>query len=204
MTGSEVAEPEEDMLSATRLLVAERGYEGATLTRICERAGILRSSIYWRYKSKDELVRAAVAEPFLSIAVLLPPEAAAAHPSDAGAEEWWADDLAGRMGSVVAAAAEHPATVKAGLLLRLQRREPPALGSAAIQAGLRQGVSELLAWIGDVRPGAPDKENALLGWMATVLKDGLLLGVAFGELPSAAGFGRVCASMFRAAARSTV
>ena len=55
------------LLHVTRSLVAEHGYEGATMSRICAASGMQRSSIYWRYKDKDTLVKAAVAEPFLAL-----------------------------------------------------------------------------------------------------------------------------------------
>lgn len=56
--------------SKTRILrvaaeiAAERGYEGATIARICERSGLPPSSVYWFFTDKDELLGEVVRHSF--------------------------------------------------------------------------------------------------------------------------------------------
>ncbi|MCX6499412.1 MAG: helix-turn-helix domain containing protein [Arthrobacter sp.] len=163
------------LLATTRSLVAERGYEGATLTRICERSATQRSSIYWRFKNKDELIRAAVADPFLTLV-------SASRLGPVATPDVWPSMLAASLQRSVIAAMSSQDTVKAGLLLKLQRRDPLSLGSQAIQLGVAREVAALDAWIAaavDVTGAAVDA--AELGWTVSVLREGLLLGVAFGQ-----------------------
>lgn len=61
----EIDEADVALLAVTRELVAAHGYEGATIERICQASGMKRSSVYWRHKDKDSLVKAAVSEQFL-------------------------------------------------------------------------------------------------------------------------------------------
>lgn len=165
----------DSLLASTRSCVAELGYEGATLTAICERAGIQRSSIYWRYKSKDELVRAAVSEPFLELVSSSRPRT---DPGGAG----WPLQLADSLERCVQAAREDPDTAKAGLLLKLHRRDPLSLGSQAIQLGIAREAGELAAWVETaIRASGSVVDAGSLAWSLSVLRDGLLLGLIYGQ-----------------------
>lgn len=162
------------LLATTLALVAERGYEGATLRRICDRSQFQRSSIYWRYKGKDELIHAAVAPPFLDLFATgkLP------HPPRC---ETWLNEIAADIQSGVATASSSADTVRAGLLLKLQRRDPAPLGSQAIQAGVRQEAEALEKWISLALNESPGRVDANeLTWAINILREGLFLGVAFG------------------------
>jgi AcrR family transcriptional regulator len=44
------------ILKAAAQIAAECGYEGTTISRICQRSGLPVSSVYWFYKDKDELL----------------------------------------------------------------------------------------------------------------------------------------------------
>ncbi|WP_104054939.1 MULTISPECIES: TetR/AcrR family transcriptional regulator [unclassified Arthrobacter] len=164
----------EFLLAATRSLVAESGYEGATLARICERSQTQRSSIYWRYQNKETLIREAVSEPFLSLM-----NAPAAAPRSGPA---WSSALAASLVSSVEGAMRCPDTVKAGLLLKLQRRDPPSLGGEAIQLGMAREFAALDAWIAAAVGSSEAAASAAgIGWAANILREGLMLGVAFGQ-----------------------
>ena len=163
------------LLASTRSCVAESGYEGATLTKICDRSKMQRSSIYWRYKNKDELIRAAVAEPFLTLV-------SASRLGAVADTDVWPSMLAASVRRSVEGAMDSPDTVKAGLLLKLQRRDPPSLGSQTIQLGVDREVAALDAWIASaVEVSRAAVDAAELGWTVNVLREGLLLGVAFGQ-----------------------
>ena len=50
------------ILTATRELLAEQGYAGTTMRNLADRAGVVPGTLYNLYKSKDDLVQAALAE----------------------------------------------------------------------------------------------------------------------------------------------
>ncbi|WP_411731463.1 TetR/AcrR family transcriptional regulator [Paeniglutamicibacter sp.] len=184
----EAIDGEDKLLSSARSLVAERSYEGATLALIGERAGMQRSSIYWRYKGKDELIRDAVAEPFLRLA-------GTTLPSTRTDEGTLLVNLAKSIADGVAASMSSPDTVKAGLLLKLQRRDPLSLASEAIQRGLVAQEAEMEQWLEVAIADRPRVDPAILAWMLNVLKEGLMLGVAFGYVYDVELLEGACASM---------
>ena len=55
------AEADEAILSAALELLAEDGYSTLTMERVRERSGVGKATLYRRYGSKEELVRAAIA-----------------------------------------------------------------------------------------------------------------------------------------------
>lgn len=185
------------LLTSTCSLVAERSYEGATLSLIGERAGMQRSSIYWRYKGKDELIRDAVAEPFLRLARTTIPGPSTASGSLRGT-------LAKSIVESVAASGLEPDAVKAGLLLKLQRREPLSLSSEAIQQGLIAQEKALTQWIESATESRATVDAAILVWMVNVLKEGLMLGVAFGYNYDIKLLEKVCLSMIDSVLKDSV
>ena len=54
------AAADEAILSATLTLLVEDGYRALTMERVRERSGVGKATIYRRYASKEELVRAAI------------------------------------------------------------------------------------------------------------------------------------------------
>ncbi|MDQ0826060.1 AcrR family transcriptional regulator [Arthrobacter sp. B2I5] len=164
-----------NLLHVTRALVAEHGYEGATMSRICEASGMKRSSIYWRYKDKDALITAAVAEPFLEL--LTPLRELPMTSND------WLQELSSALTKVMSDAHEHPDTVKSGLLLKLQRWDPPTSGGSAVLAGTASAEEQLALWFEEVLPAAQDKETigVHLAWIVARLCEGLMLGSALGH-----------------------
>ncbi|MDN3482384.1 TetR/AcrR family transcriptional regulator [Arthrobacter sp. APC 3897] len=198
--GKDTAHPEpgspEFLLSATRSLVAESGYEGATLARICERSQMQRSSIYWRYQNKETLIREAVSEPFLSLMN-------APH-TDPRSGTGWSAALAGSLVGSVEGAMRCPDTVKAGLLLKLQRRDPPSLGGEAIQLGMAREFAALDTWIAAAAGSAgTTADPAGIGWAANVLREGLMLGVAFGQTYDTALLSALVGAMIEGTAGGT-
>ena len=147
----------------------------ATLEKICERAQSSAAPSTGRYKGKDELIQAAVAEPFLALIN-------APSTNTIAVSNSWATVLAESVQRSIEAGAENPDTVKAGLLLKLHRRDPLSLGSRAIQLGLASEAEALRKWIAEAVGGSGSEiEVPLLAWLVNVLRDGLLLGVAFGQ-----------------------
>ena len=54
------AEADEAILQAALELLAENGYRALTMERVRERSGVGKATLYRRYGSKEELVRAAI------------------------------------------------------------------------------------------------------------------------------------------------
>ena len=47
---------------ATKDVIMELGYDGVTIVRVCEKAGLPASSLYWFFKDKDELIATVIEE----------------------------------------------------------------------------------------------------------------------------------------------
>lgn len=162
------------LLHAVRSLVAEKGYNGATLSRICERSGMQRSSVYWRYKDKDLLISAAVSDPFLRLADVILPST-----DDMAAQlSVFARSVARSIGLAI----EDQSTAIAGLLLKLQQRTPAVLASDTIRLGLEVHLEQMRA---ELAQSLADRgENQALAvdalcWLLHTIWQGLLLGVSF-------------------------
>ncbi|HLS76954.1 MAG TPA: TetR/AcrR family transcriptional regulator [Nocardia sp.] len=163
------------LLRVVRGLVAEHGYEGATIGRICAAADMQRSSVYWRYKDKDTLIEAAVADPFLALFAPMRelPESGQA----------WAGDLAAAVGATLRAARHDPDTVKSGLLLKVQQWDPPTAGGVAVLAGMAALEAELTAWLRRNAPSGGEGQvpGEHLAWIVLRLVEGLMFGSVQGR-----------------------
>jgi AcrR family transcriptional regulator len=132
-----------------------------------------RSSVYWRYKDKDTLVKAAVAEPFLA---LLKPLRSLTEPTDSWPE------LSRALETMMNRIQAEPDTVKAGLLLKMQRWEPPTLGGSAVLEGSRAAEADLASFFGRIMPEGHDGHQVGpdLAWIAARFIDGFMLAPALG------------------------
>lgn len=52
----------EAFVRAAKDVIMELGYDGVTVARACEKAGLPASSLYWFFKDKDELISTVIAE----------------------------------------------------------------------------------------------------------------------------------------------
>jgi AcrR family transcriptional regulator len=183
------------LLGVTCDLVAEHGYEGATISRICEAAGLRRSSVYWRFKDKESLVTAAVATPYAGMLGGLLNLPSAGHFTDTG----WADEVAHAVHRVLSMSAREPTLVKAGLLLKVQRLGAP---SAEIRAGSDRVETGLAAWFDEAlaEQGSAGADSRHLGWLVVRLVEGTQLGTMLGGALQPDEVGAVTATMLRAAA----
>jgi AcrR family transcriptional regulator len=50
----------EKILSTAIALFSERGYAGTSMTELCERAGVVKTAVYWHFESKEGLLEAAL------------------------------------------------------------------------------------------------------------------------------------------------
>ncbi|WP_433473043.1 TetR/AcrR family transcriptional regulator [Spirillospora sp. CA-142024] len=105
------------ILDATVEIAAERGYEGTSIGLVSQRSGLPRSSIYWHFRDKDDLLAAVIERSYhLWRERLLGAEMT----SDPRA------DRAGRLREMTAAVAasllDQPEFLRLGMMLTLERR----------------------------------------------------------------------------------
>jgi AcrR family transcriptional regulator len=72
------AESRANILATARQLFAERGYDGCSVSDIARQAGMSQGNIYWYFPSKEDVLKAVLAEAFEGLAALF--EEVAAHP----------------------------------------------------------------------------------------------------------------------------
>lgn len=134
------------ILDATLAIAAERGYDGTTVAAVTESTGLPASSIYWHFKSKDELLAATMEHSYREWRATAPTWAAAAEP------ERLKDCLEQRFQRAAGALTTSPQFWSLGLLLTLQHRvkEPAA---RRLYRQVRQ-----------------ETEDAIRDWWATILR----------------------------------
>ena len=112
------AEAEDDsrtrLLDAAAEIAAERGYRGTTISRICARAGLPVSSVYWFFTDKDELLAEVVRHSW--------EEWYAAQPDWAAPEPGvdWPDALRAILDASTRSLGDSPAFLRIGHMLTLE------------------------------------------------------------------------------------
>ncbi|MFE9106624.1 TetR/AcrR family transcriptional regulator [Actinomadura geliboluensis] len=105
------------ILDATVEIAAERGYEGTSIALVSERSGLPRSSIYWHFRDKDDLLAAVIERSYhlwrdrlfaAASARMLGPDRAA------GLREAFA--------ALAASLLDQPEFLRLGMMLTLERR----------------------------------------------------------------------------------
>lgn len=110
------------ILEAAAEVAGEAGYDGATIAAICERAGMPRSSLYWHFRDKDDLLHAVVQERYLAF------EARAAAGRVFRLDVPWQIDLLRRLGGAQPTLWEDANFTRAGLILLLENLTPEPSG----------------------------------------------------------------------------
>lgn len=161
---------DEALLKAARHLVAKYGYEGATLARICEQSCVKKSSLYWRLKDKDSLVKTAVAGNFKT---LLQPF----YEIDTNYLEC-KQGLAGAIQEYLYNVTSAPNTSKAALLLALQRWDPPQPSTLAVRECLEQVESAIADFIAKTELSSEMCEEGASSWAWAMTR--LIIGMTTG------------------------
>lgn len=163
----------ERLLRAAAEIAAERGYEGATISRVCARAGLPPSSVYWAFGNKDELLAAALEHSFEEWLGARP--AWPAPPADGS----WPGVLRAHLSRTLRSLSESPNFLRIGLLLLLQLRETKP-EAREVFLRIRRSLDERVAgWFGEAlgaevaaeRPELPHQLATLL----MAFSDGLFL-----------------------------
>ncbi|CAN5646836.1 hypothetical protein BH11ACT8_BH11ACT8_01950 [soil metagenome] len=182
------------LLRAAGEVAAESGYEGASIARICARAGLPASSLYWHFSDKDDLLAEVVDHSYEEWYAAQP----AWSPVAAGAR--WTDDLRDHLAQSLGSLVDRPVFMRLGYLLLLLRRADPPAGRARfldVRHRARQGIAD---WLAAATPHfSEDAEPASLVLMA--LSDGLFFSNQL-DVPAwdAPVFGDLVTRLFAAAA----
>lgn len=138
------------LLRAAGDVAAQSGYEGASISRICAKAGLPASSLYWHFTDKDDLLAAVVDHSYR--------EWYAAQPAwtlpEPGTE--WSDELRSHLATSLGSLAERPIFLRLGYLLLLLRREDPPAARARfveVRQHARRATGE---WFAGVSPAFAD------------------------------------------------
>ena len=167
------ADPESSrtrFLRAAAEVSAESGYDGATISRICARAGLPASSLYWHFKDKDELLAAVVEHSYQDWVVAQP----AWLPPEAGTS--WQHELRGHLGVSLRSLDERPMFLRIGHLLLLLRREDPPAGRGVFIAVRRRALLVTTEWFQQALATEPDRDSDLpehLSLLMMMMSDGL-------------------------------
>lgn len=171
------------LLSVTRRLVAEYSYDGATIARICEASGLKRSSVYWRYEDKDQLVYAAVSEQFLNVLGRVDAMTQRLSREEREAIPDWqyvAHSLGGDLAYLQSRLLVDPDLMRAGLLMAVQRWEPPTAGGEALKSGSRAIDAQLAEWLEGLGLGEAQQATRA-AWLFTRLRMGIIVSRVLAE-----------------------
>lgn len=161
----------ERLLCAASELLAESGYDATTISGVCERAGVPRSSLYWHFTDKDDLVAAVVRDSFLAFTARTTP-----LPSPTRQAQWqdglrvW---LRGSQGTLWRGAD----FARIGLMLLFERRAPEPAGRALFRRIRQRSTSILSGWFAGAlpaevvlaRPELPSQLAWLVIWFADAI-----------------------------------
>lgn len=167
-TPFEGASGRDRLLAAAAGILAERGYDAATISAVCEKAGLPRSSLYWHFKDKDDLVAAVVETSFLDFAARTVP-----LPSPLDGAPWQVGLLAWLRGSQgnLWRGSEF---ARIGLMLLFEHREPEPVGRVMFRSIRRRSTSIVSGWLASVldprlvlaRPELPSQLAWIVIWFA--------------------------------------
>lgn len=158
------------LLRAAAEVAAESGYDGATISRITQRAALPASSLYWHFKDKDDLLGAVVESSYQEWSARQPVwlPLASGHT--------WREDLRAHLEVSLRHVQDNPAFLRIGFLLLLLNRTDPPSGRAIFLAVRQQARLILADWFRTVlpEPAATDPDlPRRLSVVMMILSDGL-------------------------------
>ncbi|WP_370247042.1 TetR/AcrR family transcriptional regulator [Nocardioides sp.] len=144
-TGTKAARTRRRILEVAAVEFAAHGYGGASLRRIAAAAGLQVGSLYFHFRTKDELVASVLADGVDSARAAL--EAALERvPPDADAATRLRAALRGHLDAL------HASDVRAAAVVRMVETLPPELRAAHVTAERRFG----LVWSRELERGRRD------------------------------------------------
>lgn len=197
-SGEEPAGPREAFLRAAEETIEESGYGGVTVARVCEKAGLPASSLYWSFKHKDELLASVVADACRRWEEGRP--VFVSRPADGN----WAPVLKGVLLPTVAGFATGTSVLRLGLLLLLQRGAVPEAERRRLEQVLQDMQDMTTQWFRTVLPEEQPDLALLPAYLSECLfrlLEGLMLSRQIDGQPWDPELltDLVCAALFRAA-----
>ncbi len=194
----EPAGPREVFLLAAEETIEEFGYGGVTVARVCEKAGLPASSLYWSFKDKDELLGAVVASACQRWEEGRPDFTP--RPADGN----WSAVLKDVLLPTVAGFASETSVLRLGLLLLLQRGAVPETERLRLEQVLQDMQDTTTQWFRTVLPEDPPGPALLPAYLSECLfrlLEGLMLSRQMDARPWDPELltDLVCAALFRAA-----
>lgn len=158
------------LLRAAAEVAAESGYDGASISRICERAGLPASSLYWHFKDKDDLLAAVIEYSYQQWFVAQP----SWRPLTPGTT--WQESLLDHYSVTLRSLADRPLFLRMGHLLLLLRRADPPVARARFIAVRKQARMVTQLWYTDVLGADVDPDlPAAMSLLTIALFDGLFM-----------------------------
>jgi AcrR family transcriptional regulator len=149
------------LLAAAAEIAAERGYRGTTISRVCTRAGVPVSSVYWYFADKEEL--------FASVVQHSWDEWYAAQPqwNPPRPGETWGDALARILVAASRSLMGSPSFMRIGFMLTLEQQSTEVAARQQfleVRAAIEQRIA---AWFRDNLPQESVDRDAGLPMMLT-------------------------------------
>jgi AcrR family transcriptional regulator len=170
------------ILEATLALAAERGYDGTTIALVSAATGLPASSVYWHFKSKDDLLAETLEFSYRRWCESAPgqPEQPAEDAADLDAE------IRRQLNRAALAITESPEFWRLGLMLALEKRlvEPAARRRfLEVRYETRDGIAR--RWRQLLAPAGPvDEETVMrLARFQMSVMDGFYVGDRAGRVP---------------------
>lgn len=156
------------LLQAAAEVAAESGYEGATISRICRRAGVSASSLYWHFADKDDLI-GAVIEHSYDVWFAAQPEWL---PAPAGTS--WESEVRRHLSISLGSLTARPPFLRIGHLLLLLRRDDPPRARATFIAVRQSAERTSTEWFTAALGSAAGPEvPAVMSRLMLLSSDGL-------------------------------
>jgi AcrR family transcriptional regulator len=192
-----VEESRAKLLDAAAQVAAEQGYRGTTIKRVCSRAGLPVSSLYWFFDDKDHLLAEVVGHSW--------DEWQAGQPSWVPPDDpsTWPLQLRRILDGAVRSLVDAPSFLRIGIMLTLEGDDVAARDRfLEIRRGILARIRE---WFEAVLPAAALASEpalpALLAQTVVAFTDGYFLGVQIdGREPSVAVFVDLVVDLITAAA----
>ena len=162
------------LLEATADIAAERGYRGTTISRICARAELPVSSVYWFFTDKDELLAEVVQH---SWDEWLASQPAWLPPADG---QTWGDALRAILRLSAQSLLDAPSFMRIGHMLTLEHQSTEVAARERF-IGIRVGIEgQITAWFAENLPArsvrAQPELPQILAQAVIAFTDGFFLG----------------------------
>lgn len=130
----------EAIIRAAQEVIGQSGYDGVSIAKVCERAGLPASSLYWIFKDKDALISTVISNACAGWKQLREKEFALPP------GEHWAEQIRAFILPSLDGAEHRQGAVPMSLLLLLQRAEHVDAGRSELETVLQETFEATVDW----------------------------------------------------------